>query len=346
MNPQRYWAILANFITFNLIPFAVVPYWLLFTQWAIWRRELLFMLLLALLSLRVLMFDHSPFEIHMVSYLAEYLILLVFFWTGYSLFKNASQTRLLQMAAFVLVFTCLDFYVLNLSLTRFVAHSAPARDVLVSGRGPYMAAPEASYWVLTLLGFFNYSAGRQWWKSAFAFAALMVWNGGIYALSLLLVCCLFLLPWRARIIGLLLATVGLLVAFWFNMISSRLMALAVNLSINKYQAPNLLNTFVMIEEDFGSRRYSAVLHSLQNAHSTSYIDLEPYSLLSQMAVHFGWLIALPAWGLLLGLTMYRYVMPLNQKLLLIVLSVIAGPVSIPFLYSFIFTSPQRKALLS
>ena len=344
MKPQRYWAILANFITFNLIWFTVVPYWLLFTRWVVLRGELLFMLLLTLLSLRVLMFDDSPFDINMISYLIEYLVLSLFIFTGHSLFERATQPQLLRMAGFVFAFTCLDFYVLNLSLTRFVAHSASATDVLESGRGPFIAAPEASYWALTLLGFYIYSIGRHWWKSALAFAALIMWNGGIYAVSLLTVCSIFLLPWWTRLMIFLLGIPAFFYSIWLHNWPSRLYSLFLNIFSGKYQTESILDTIIGIEEDFGSRRYSAVLRAFQEAHWASYSPSEPYSLLSQMAVHFGWLFALPAWGLLLGLLMYRYVMPLTHKLLVIFLTIFAGPVSIPFMYSFIFSSPQRKKL--
>ena len=88
----------------------------------------------------------------------------------------------------------------------------------------------------------------------------------------------------------------------------------------------------------------AVIRSFEWANMFTYSPHETYSLLSQMALQFGWLIALFVWGFLLVLTMTRYVMPLSHKLLLVVLTVIAGPVSIPFIYSFVFTSAQRDVL--
>ena len=60
-----------------MIPFAVVPYWLLFIKKKFFRREWGYLLLLGLLSLRVMVFDPAPANIKMVSNLAEIAILSV-----------------------------------------------------------------------------------------------------------------------------------------------------------------------------------------------------------------------------------------------------------------------------
>ena len=258
MKPQRYWAILANFITFNSMPpHAVAPYWLLFIQKEFFRREWGYLLLLGLLSLRVMVFDPAPANIKMVSNLAEIAILSVYLFNGHSLFEHATEKRLLWLAGCIGLLTWLDFYVLNLSITRIVANSYTADEIHKLQRGPFILSPEGSYWLLTLLGFYTYSLGRCWWKSALAFAALMFWNGGIYSLSLLIICSLFLFPWQARLVGVMLALLAAVSTTWLHFMPSRLQLLINNYATGKYQADTVLEIFMLIEKDFGSRRYSS-----------------------------------------------------------------------------------------
>ncbi|MCX8522062.1 MAG: hypothetical protein ORN28_11080 [Rhodoferax sp.] len=344
MKPQRYWAILANFITFNLIPFAVVPYWLLFIKREFFRREWAYLLLLTLLSLWVLVFDPAPANIKMVSNLAEIIILSVYFFSGHSLFEQATEKRLLWLAGCIAFLTWLDFYILNLSITRFVAHAPTAEFINKTQRGPFVLGMEASYWALALLGFYTYSLGRCWWQSALAFATLIFWNGGIYTLSLLVICSLFLFPWQARLVSVLFVMTGFVSAVWLQILPKRLLQLINRFKDGAFGYDHVIDIVLRIEKEFGSRRYSSVIRSFDWANMFTYSPHETYSLLAQMALQYGWLIALFVWVFLLGLTMARYVMPLGHKLLLVVLTVIAGPVSIPFMYSFVFACAQRNAL--
>ncbi|MDI9330765.1 MAG: hypothetical protein QM527_05545 [Alphaproteobacteria bacterium] len=334
----RYLSILANFITIKAMPYDIFPWWLFFLRWRLLPRELVYFAFVALLSIWVGLFEPQRWTAILASNFLEVLIFSGFLLMGHSLFERATHKGFLKLALAIAVLTALDFYVLNLKITAKLTNVKNLLSVASEGeRGAFVLATEASYWALTLLGFYVFALAKRWWLAAFSFGLLLFWNKGIYAMSLMLLCTLAILPLRAAVQATIVGALVVLAAFWLDVVPARPLALVQKLLGQGYSADDLLVLVQLIENDHGSRRYSAVINSVLHAQiwyaQPSY---EPYSLFSQLLLNYGWIRGVLVWLWLLVLVALRHPLTWREMALVALLTVIAGPLSIPFVYSFVF----------
>jgi hypothetical protein len=335
----RYWSILANFVTFRIIAFTIMPWWVFFVRWNLYLREWVFLGFITFLSAWVGAIEPQPWTLILASNLIEVLLVSLFFFAGHSLFEKATEYGFLILAGFMAVMTYIDFELLELSITSYLTHLGQLSNNIIGfdGRGAFFLATEASYGGLTLLGFYVYALGKGWWRASSAFALLLLWNKGIYVLGFMLLCSLALLPAVPMLGAVLFGSLVLVLVAMFDAIPHRPYELIRNVLDSKYNADDLVTIVNLIEEDYGSRRLSAVTNSILNA-QLWYAEprYEPYSLFSQLLLNFGWFRGLFVWLWLLALIAMRYALQWRDYLLMVLLSIMAGPISIPFIFSFVF----------
>ncbi len=335
----RYLSILANCITFRVLPYDIFPWWLFFVRWQLHARELVFFAFVGLMSIAVVLFEPQGWTLKQATNFLEVLIFSGFLLMGHSLFEKATPRGFLKLALAIALLTLIDYHMLHLKLTYLLTHLPP----IVPGafgaddRGAFILATEPSYWALVLLGFYAFALIRRWWLPAFAFALLLYWNKGIYATSLMLLCSMAILPPRAAIASVVVAAMVVLTAIWLDAIPLRTLNLIQNIMNDKYSDEHFLLLINEIEEDHGSRRYSNVINAFLNSQIWFSQPLyASYSFLSQLLLNFGWIRGVLIWVWLLVLVAMRHPLTWREFALMVVLTVIAGPVSIPFVYSFIF----------
>ena len=342
---HRYWSILTHFCTFKLIPFAIVPWWLLCLRYSFRPAEALYLLLMVLVT--ALIWLYAPFDLglgHLADF-GEVLIWCIFVFLGHSLFAQATEARLVALAGIIALVTLIDFYMLDLTISRWLAGSPTAQDIIRIDRGAYTLAPEPSYWGLTLVGFYTYTLTRRWWLAAWCFGLLMWWNQGIYQFAILLLCSVFLLPLRVLVKFALVFIVGIPVLYGLDLPPQRLATMYLSYSEGLFDGPgSWIDRVYQIEEMHGSVRVRYILDTFLNAGllGPAEISGRAHSVLSQLVLLQGWIIAPIFWALVLGLIWNRYRLQLRHAILLVVLGVATGPVSIPFVYSFLFALPQRQ----
>ena len=345
---HRYWSILTHFCTFKLIPFAIVPWWLLCLRYSFRPAEALYLLLMVLVTALVGLYTPFDLGLSFVADFGEVLIWCIFVFLGHSLFTQATEARLVALAGIIALASLIDFHMLDLTISGWLAGSPTAQDIIRIDRGTYILAPEPSYWGLTLVGFYTYALTRRWWLAAWCFGLLMWWNQGIYQFAILLLCSVFLLPLRVLVKFALVFIVGITVLYGLDWLPPRFAALYLDYSAGEFYGSNWIDRVHRIEEMHDSERLRYVINVFSNARllgpadSTGPDSLRAYSLLSQLLLLYGWIMAPILWALVLGLIWNRYRLQLRHAILLVVLGVATGPVSIPFVYNFLFALPQRQ----
>ena len=349
---QRYWSILAHFASFKLLPFTVAPWWLVCLRYSLRPVEALYLAGVVLVTVLIWAFVPFNLNLNLVADFGEVLIWCVFVFLGHSLFTQATEIRFVALAGIIALASLIDFHMLDLSITRWLAGSPTGQNVISSNRGTYILAPEASYWGLTLLGFYTYALTRRWWLAAGCFGLLIWWNQGIYQFAIFLLCSAFLSPLRVLVKFALVAIVGITVLYGLDWLPTRFVGFYTTLMAGISEGLTGVDLIHWLEQSHGSTRLSQVIRVFHEAAWLGPAELaiqdklRAYSLLSQLLLLYGWIVAPILWALVLGLIWNRYRLQLRHASLLVVLSVATGPVSIPFVYSFLFALPQRHRPLA
>ena len=345
---QRYWSILTNFCNFKIISFSIVPWWLLCLRYSFRPGEVRYLSCVVLVTVLIWAFVPFNLSLNLVADFGKILTWCIFVFLGHSLFTQATEARLVALAGIIALASLIDFHMLDLSITRWLTRSQTAQHIINLDRGTYILASEPSYWGLTLVGFYAYALTRRWWLAAWCFGLLMWWNQGIYQFAILLLCSVFLLPLRVLVKFALVFIVGITVLYGLDLLPPRFVKFHEILTIGISKGLTGADLIHWLEQSHGSRRLSLVIRVFHEAAWFGPAELRiqnklrAYSLLSHLVLLYGWIVAPILWALVLGLIWNRYRLQLRHAILLVVLSVATGPVSIPFVYSFLFALPQRQ----
>jgi hypothetical protein len=308
-------------------------------------REWIFIIALFFVSFWQCFISFSLFDqLLLMANTIELILFCLFLLLGGTLFEKATARQLMRVALAIGLMTFIDYYLLKLKITHMLSLGGGLVDPFKSDRGAFILSTEASYWGLTLLGFYAYCLARKWWAPTLMFAFLMVLNHSIYAVSFFALLTFVLLPPRYFMPLVFLTAAMTVFSLQTGLFPLRLKIFFLNLLSNKYDFSNLLTFVESVESEYGSRRFSNVIKSVMDAKLWGpQFTVQPYSGMSQLISVYGWVMGIGFMLWLTVLTVLRYQLRLLHTLFLIVLLVIAGPVSIPFMYAYLFgLSPPRK----
>jgi hypothetical protein len=345
---KKYWSQVFSQCNFHLISsvkfheFAIIPFWALLLDYKLRLLEWLLLLFVAM-SLVVSAVTNTVNVIHASVVSVQVINCICYILGGYKIFQYTKQSDFIRLAIILTILTFIDFFILHGKITNAIAIERKINFAdTFDGRGPYILASEPSYYGLAIAGFYIYCIANRYFFAAALFFAMSLWTHSIYAISLILIASIFLLPtWvTAGATIVIYAIVDYI--FTNNIIPTRLFKLFLNIQARRYATSNILDMVVYIENDFGSLRYSQVINSFRGAKWFEYTGIQSYSFMGDIIAIYGLIPSFIIAFVLTYCVIKRYELSLKELCLFMILLTVSGPISIPFFYSFLFPRLATK----
>lgn len=347
---KKYWSQVFSQCNFHLLgsvryhEFAIIPFWALFLDYNLQLIEWLLLIIVAV-SLFVSALTNAVDVTHAIVVSIQVINCISYILGGYKIFLATKQSDFIRLGIILSLLTFIDFYILHGKITNALAieRKISFNDTF-GGRGPYILASEPSYYALAIAGFYIYCVASRYFVAAALFFAMSIWTHSIYALSLILIASLFLLP--TWVIAGAAAIVYAVLDYIFtnNIIPTRLFKLFFNIQARRYATSNIFDMVVYIENDFGSLRYSQVINSFRGAKWFEYTGIQSYSFMGDIIAIYGLVPSIIIALILTYCVLSRYELSIKELCLFIILLIISGPISIPFYFSFLFPRLANKVV--